>query len=352
MDFQISSFAYNQQINENIRLLTNKNNNETSKIAEVFRTYISLLPNVVYENLDNETSFTLEGFKKLVLDEINKEKFKNEDICESLKNAILNFSGPPFSEDETRDKKLAEIVERWKIETAKSFNIHITDEFLDVENIKLALQDQFSADFRLRCTDFALLQIGEEKLYDRIFSQKYSWLDQFIPDEAFKDLLTNLGYEIVKIPKDGDLVVYGNYSESFNALHFGIWSKGKVISKWGTYSYIFEHPLESIHSSFGNCVLFLRKSLDRDLISLFHAKLDDLSDNNLIIDTFTAQFNETINTKISRCLKQSLAERYFVKWQETYLKNEFTLKNKKMSRIEIIEELKTLVKTSSPGATL
>lgn len=69
------------------------------------------------------------------------------------------------------------------------------------------------------------------------------------------------GYQVVDLPQNGDLVVYGNYNgiNEENIKHFGIWMNGKVISKWGDLYNFYEHDLHHTFPDYGPFALFFRK---------------------------------------------------------------------------------------------
>ena len=80
------------------------------------------------------------------------------------------------------------------------------------------------------CYDFAFYQLNEEKSFPYIFnSALFQW-----PADLFNDTINFLakwGYDEVKEPSSGDLVVYSHKGIS---QHFGIWTHdGNVISKLG-----------------------------------------------------------------------------------------------------------------------
>lgn len=110
----------------------------------------------------------------------------------------------------------------------------------------------------LRCFDFAFLKLHEERTYD--------FYDKGWPaSKEMVSLLMGWGYNLVDTPEEGDLIVYGHKHERyFDALHYGIYREGKVISKWGPGD-VYEHPLTSIPSTFGSEFLCMRKGNPSEL---------------------------------------------------------------------------------------
>lgn len=106
------------------------------------------------------------------------------------------------------------------------------------------------------CYDFAFYQLYEEKSFPYIFN---SALAQW-PTDLFNDTINFLakwGYDEVKGPSSGDLVVYSLKGIS---QHFGIWAAdGNVISKLGM-NHVVKHPIDDVILGYGDDVSFFHKN--------------------------------------------------------------------------------------------
>ena len=74
--------------------------------------------------------------------------------------------------------------------------------------------------------------------------------------------LEERGYMKVDEPRDGDVVLYrykGDLSESSWVKHFGIYYNGRVVSKFND-GHIFMHDLVTVPNSYGEGVIFMRKT--------------------------------------------------------------------------------------------
>lgn len=131
--------------------------------------------------------------------------------------------------------------------------ISITEEDLKIFDTSLAHSSININDFS--CASYTLLKCGEKHAKKYIFEQDSHILDVLL------DLLHEGHYAPVKIPQNGDLVVYLNNLYS-PPTHIGQCnSNGKVLSKLGIMNpYVFEHQLYDISMMYGKHILFFRKT--------------------------------------------------------------------------------------------
>lgn len=108
------------------------------------------------------------------------------------------------------------------------------------------------------CYDFAFYQLNEVKAFPYIFSSELAqWPKDLFNDTA--NFLATWGYEEVKEPSPGDLVVY---SHRGNSRHFGIWTPDdRVLSKLGM-NHVVKHPIDEVVLGYGDDVSFFRKRIN------------------------------------------------------------------------------------------
>ena len=138
--------------------------------------------------------------------------------------------------------------------------ISITDEDLKSFDTTLA---QFSININnLNCASYTLLKCGEKHAKKYIFEHDSKIMDKLL------DLLHEGHYAPVKIPQNGDLVVYLNNLNS-PPTHIGQCNaNGKVLSKLGIMNpYVFEHQLYDISMMYGKRIIFFRKNPNASSIS-------------------------------------------------------------------------------------
>lgn len=123
------------------------------------------------------------------------------------------------------------------------------------------------------CYDFAFYQLNEEKAFPYIFNSEVAkWPADFFNDSI--NYLASWGYEEVKEPSPGDLVIY-RYKDTTQ--HWGIWThEGNVLSKLGM-SYVVKHPVGDVVLGYGDDVHFLRKKIKSPLLNNFINELDKAS---------------------------------------------------------------------------
>ena len=105
----------------------------------------------------------------------------------------------------------------------------------------------------LSCFAYALLETGETRAKDLIFTKKGSFT-------KLLDVLHKWGYVSVSNPTKGDLVVYLNVKDELK--HMGVFVEDqKVHSKLGNFTATpFTHRILDVSLSYGNKVLFLHKT--------------------------------------------------------------------------------------------
>lgn len=121
------------------------------------------------------------------------------------------------------------------------------------------------------CYDFVFYQLNEEQSFPYIFNSELGeWPAEFFNDS--KNYLSTWGYEEVKEPSPGDLVVYSYMGKS---QHFGIWTHDRnVVSKLGM-SDVIKHPIEDVVLGYGDDVSFFRKKIKSPLLKNFITELDE-----------------------------------------------------------------------------
>jgi hypothetical protein len=120
------------------------------------------------------------------------------------------------------------------------------------------------------CYDFVFYQLNEEQSFPHIFNSELGkWPAEFFNDSI--NYLSSWGYEEVKEPSPGDLVVYSYMGKS---QHFGIWTHdGNVLSKLGM-SDVIKHPIDDVVLGYGDDVFFFHKKIKSSLLKNFINELD------------------------------------------------------------------------------
>lgn len=140
----------------------------------------------------------------------------------------------------------------------------------DFQIAEMSNYEEYKSNKRISlCYDFAFYQLNEEKAFPYIFnSEAYQWPADFYNDSI--NYLAGWGYEEVKEPSPGDLVLY-RYED--NTKHAGIWAEGSVLSKLGM-SDVVKHPIADVCLGYGDDVYFLRKRIKSPLLNNFINELD------------------------------------------------------------------------------
>jgi len=109
---------------------------------------------------------------------------------------------------------------------------------------------------RFCCFDFALLEVRERGVREQLFTHKPE-------DMSFKacmeERLGRWGYEVVELPKAGDLVLYFNEND---LNHMGVYLKsGQVKSNPGhIVTYYIIHPVQALCPGYGSTIVYYRKN--------------------------------------------------------------------------------------------
>lgn len=130
--------------------------------------------------------------------------------------------------------------------------------------------------------------------------------------ESFIEELLSMGYEPVKEPKPGDLVVYYQQPHPeapLRPVHYGIFvGQGNVRSKWGVES-VFTHKLCDVPLEFGDTFEFFRKKNKSEevtkLLSKWQAAPGPLTEAGQIA-LFKEKFREMMHGEGARMMSKSL----------------------------------------------
>lgn len=137
------------------------------------------------------------------------------------------------------------------------------------------------------CHDFAFYMLNEVKAFPYLFNPKDSvWPTSFGRDPV--SLMTKWGYEVVKTPSAGDLVVYCSTLKGHQETkHWAIWtSKQKVLSKLGVGA-VSENPLDDVIIAYGNFVYFFHKKIKSVVATTLLQHVENASKEELHPFTYT-----------------------------------------------------------------
>lgn len=269
----------------------------------------------------SRVTLTDKGFRAEI---VKVMKMKKEELIDQSKNnrifqkgvklfkRVLNeFNDLSSSNEYQRDDTLKAVFARWRREYLQSQGVtFIKDSFPCKKEHFLGETPRIvrrSITF-IVCSDYALLQLGEKRALSFFLSDACA-------DMNCLSIIEEWGYERVKGPEPGDLVIYGNVEEGFfNVLHYGVWNdKGKVISKWGCFD-VFEHPLDYV--DYGGSALFYRKHIFKEVLNTLQQDLQN--DSITTVEQFNLHFSEVVQQKLNSCHIHSLAYRFFETWLQTF----------------------------------
>ncbi len=186
------------------------------------------------------------------------------------------------------------------------------------ETFKFSREDYFQAGYDYKrywyermpilggfCHDFAFTQMREWVAYPYVFDKSNAVYPQSSQPGA--DFAT-WGYRVVDEPMDADLIVYSQ-SEDQNSkmVHFGLFSNGQVVSKWGRGPRIYKHDIGAVCSEYGDSFTLLKKSycprVDRKLIEVVHDyhEFPPLTDTDLRV-VFSQKIDEYFERRAQKRL--------------------------------------------------
>lgn len=143
-------------------------------------------------------------------------------------------------------------------------------DFLIAGNPDYSLEDPFVP----VCYDYVFYQLNEVNAFPYLFhSNEIKLPAQFLSDPI--TALKGWGYDLVKEPKPGDLVVYcSTLKGKLQTKHWGIWTEnGKVISKHGIDA-VYTHPIDDVIIGYGNFVYFFHKKIKAQIMSSFLKEIE------------------------------------------------------------------------------
>ncbi len=115
------------------------------------------------------------------------------------------------------------------------------------------------------CEVYVFQTVNDEEWFREILEQSERWPPVGLRESLIFKLRTEpvrflqeRGYRVVESPGDEDLVLYKRSGRG-DALHWGIWERGKVRSKWADW-YVFEHEVDAVPICYGDEVVFLRRT--------------------------------------------------------------------------------------------
>jgi len=233
------------------------------------------------------------------------EDSSNKEVYSQLKAYVFKHAEFKTAEHDSRLQELAEVVKKWSLKFYKTKGIDsplspFSCQYTSFISPPVNLLKKLSG---IVCSDYAFLQLGEERSYQ-------TFLSEFSSDVCSLETINEWGYSVVEEPQPGDLVIYHDGSKD---VHYGIWNQnGKVVSKWGMGGEVYEHPLNLVLKDYGTHVSFHRKPVYQETLQA----LKKHSETDITIEEFKLYAQELIRNKLDKCYNASYAFKFFTEWSE------------------------------------